>query len=183
MFKKFLLVLGVFLNAVIIYNADSYYARYRFAQLCKNEGGTRVYEKVKKNAGWEMEKPRSDEWYYYLNFENIGFVRFVNKEGKALDATKHPLPKPRLAPEYIIREANEEIPVSYTYKIIKENKKRIYMEQMQIIDNFSKNIVVTHTRFSFGWPSPISIPIISGEGCYWHNGGFILHESFFNEGV
>jgi len=183
MFKKFLLVLGVFLNAVIIYNADSYYDRYRFAQLCKNEGGTRVYEKVEKNAGWEMEKSRTNDWSHYLDFDNIGFVRFINKEGKAFDATKHPLPKPRLASEYIIRDADESIPVRYTYKIIIENKRRTHKEQIQIIDNFSKNIVVTHTYFSFGWPDLLITPIISGESCFNYSDRLIFHKFIFEEGV
>ena len=78
-------ILGMFfvvmpIGIVGIYFSDNIKGYFKFKHLCETEGGLKVYEKLERNVGWEVERKRNA--YVPAYYENVAFVRFQDKSKK-----------------------------------------------------------------------------------------------------
>jgi hypothetical protein len=154
--KKLLIIVAVLIVGVFVYNFDAVLGQRKFERLCKEEGGSRIYAKVEKDAGWYVEQSDLVGYEDAFNFGPVKFVRFRDKFGDTFDVYHAPGPN-QWTKGY--RRAPVDPAESVRYQLTIEqahvpNDQRMSRTQFVIKEIESGNVVATNTRFSYEWANP-----------------------------
>jgi hypothetical protein len=152
-----------------IWKADVFWNYYQFKQLCAAEGGLKVYEKLEKGKGWEVQSlGDSLSKIYSHTIPNASFFRA--KKGIGFPPSDVPIGNlvdirylggPTLPmSSYDVKAADLTVPI--TYRIVsdvqRENNNRVSRFWFEVRETQAEKPRLRYTQFRFHWRS---IPV-------WH---------------
>jgi hypothetical protein len=160
--KKPLITITSVIALWFVWKADVFWNYYEFKQLCAAEGGLKVYEKLEKGKGWDLEQASEQVARSYLSrMPNIAFIRVP----KANDS-----PPPLIAPgtlvdvrylgapalpttSYSFEAADAALPVSYRIysDAIDEQDSRITRFWFEVRAKNTEKPMLRYTQLRFPW--------------------------------
>lgn len=173
--KKTLLSIGVVaatcVAGTIIYNLDAIAGQWKFERMCKEEGGSRFYEPVEKDVGWEVEGHDTYSYQGPFSFDHVDFVRYQDAHGVRSDVRAGGFIAVNQR-KYTFSPVDESRPVRYKFRY--ENVRltdddRFTKTQYQVIDLSSKKIVASHTIFGYQWTKPERVLLAAPTGVACRN--------------
>lgn len=165
------LVAAWLLLGYLVWKADVIWNYVQFRQLCAEEGGLRVYEKLQKNVGWEQVTPRGfqakaseqEARWYLSRMPNINFFRVPKANdfppplipvGTLVDVRY--LGAPALpSTSYSFHPADLSVQVIYQYDhdvdIRQKRGDRNARFWFEVREKETQKVMLRYTQFSFHW--------------------------------
>lgn len=139
-----------------VYNFDASSGQKKFHDLCKNEGGSKFYDQVDRDVGWEVQSEDEAAYKVPFNIGHVNFVRFRDKHGGLFDVHAKAGPNP-WAKDYEIAPADTTRLPQYrltTERGLLPDDARIGRTRYVITDVSRGAVVAMHTYFNYSWTKP-----------------------------
>lgn len=163
--------------AVLVYFAPNIHGYYRFQQICEEEGGLRIYGKIRKGEGW-----LADEHGRYdpASFEGVSFVRKPDSHGRVVDY-RFKGGRPGDERSYEATPANPSIAVAYQIKTVVgqlvPGELRLERSGYEVSDVSTGQVMVRWYQFRYSRFDRDRTLLAAPSGVYCH-----LSNGFFEPG-
>lgn len=156
--RKFWVVSGAVVMAVVLYNLDAITGQWKFERMCEKESGTRFFGMVEKDVGWEVDAGGIYDYREPFQFGHVAFVRFRDQSGVLVDAREsgyeHIAQGTVRQRAYSISPADENKRVRYRLRYASTTlpeDKRFGRTDTQVVDVDTGKLLASHTTFGYQW--------------------------------